>query len=389
MMRLSTFIAENTEVILSEWVQFAQSLPGCEDMDLAAPRDHAKEMLVVIQQDLDTPQSNRDQADKSKGKSDANGRRLNPAQEHGAGRAESGFTIGQMLAEFRALRATVIRLWNKAQPQCGVEELEELTRFNEAIDQAVAESVSLYTQNIDRSKEMFLAILGHDLRSPLGAVLTSAQFMLENVSLAEPSLTLTTRIASSAQRMNDMIGDLLDFTRGRFGDGMPIDRSDVDLSKVCRAVVDEVAAFHPDRTITLETIGDLRDRLDGDRVAQALTNLVSNALHHASPTSVVAVRAVGQPDELVLSVHNTGPVIPKDQVKRIFGAMTHVPTDGQRDRRHLGLGLYIVEQIVTGHRGTVTVESTAQHGTTFTMHFPRASRTHISRAGEKPALALA
>lgn len=370
-MRLSKFIAENTELILSEWEAFARSLPGGDTMNVAALRDHAKGMLEVIRQDLETPQSKGDQADKSKGKSDAAGGKLTAAEEHGAGRAESGFTVAQMISEFRALRATVIRLWNKAQPECGVEELDDMTRFNEAIDQAIAESISRYAGNIDRSKEMFLAMLGHDLRTPLGAVITSASFVHENAGLEEPYRTLASQVVTSAKRMNQMIGDLLDFTRGRFGDGMPIVRSDVDLSAVTRGVVDEVTASHPESAIELETAGDLHGRFDSDRIAQALTNLVGNALDHAPAKSPVIVKALGEPDKIVLSVHNSGPVIPKEQVKRIFGAMTHAPSDGHRDRRHLGLGLYIVEQIVTGHGGTVDVESSEKHRTTFTMHLPR------------------
>jgi signal transduction histidine kinase len=380
-MRLSTFIAENTEHILSEWEAFARSVPGGDTMDVAALRDHAKEMLLVIQRDLETPQSQRAQSDKSKGMSDATGRRLTAAQEHGEGRADSGFTMGQMLSEFRALRATVIRLWSKAQPRVDAVELEDVTRFNEAIDQAIAESVSRYTRNVDHSKEMFLAILGHDLRTPLGAAITSARFVLEDEQLAERHRLLLSLIVRSGTRMNQMIGDLLDFTRGRLGDGIPIVRGDVDLNKVCRNVVDEVAASHPGRAINLETAGDLRGKWDGDRITQALTNLLSNALQHGNNTSVTTVRAVGQPSEVLLTVHNLGPVIPKNQGTRIFDAMKQAPSSGQGDRRHLGLGLYIVERIVTAHDGTVDMQSSAQHGTTFSIHLPRAPGALADKQG--------
>jgi signal transduction histidine kinase len=384
MTRLSTFIAQNTEQILSEWEVFARTLPFGEAMDVAALRDHAKEMLVVIQRDLETPQSTREQSDKSKGKSDAAARGITAAQEHGAGRADSGFTVGQMVAEFRALRASVIRLWTKSQRTAGAAELEELTRFNEAIDQAIAESISRYTHNIDHSKDMFLAILGHDLRTPLGAMIMTAQFIVDTAELKEPHLRLATRMVESGTRMNHMIGDLLDFTRGRFGDGIPIERAETDLAKVSREVVDEVATSYPKSRIKFETTGDLLGPWDPDRLRQALTNLIGNAVQHGAEGNAITVRALGKANEVVLSVHNVGPEIPKSEISRIFEAMTNVPSTGKRDRRRLGLGLYIVERIVTAHGGTVDVKSSASRGTTFSIHLPRAQSPATSTTPQSP-----
>jgi signal transduction histidine kinase len=272
MPRLSTFIRENTEEILSEWETFARSLPMGDSMDVVALRDHAKEMLGVIARDLDTPQTRRQQVDKSKGKRDAPERTApTAAQEHGAGRAESGFTVAQMVSEFRALRSSVMHLWTRKQRDVGIEDIEDMIRFNEGIDQAIAESVTRHTHEIGQSKERFLAILGHDLRTPLSAIITSTRFMLDTDELREPYLTLVTRVASSARRMNQMVADLLEFTRTRFGDSIPIVRTD----------------------------------------------------------------------------------------------------DGVRDRRHLGLGLYIVDKIVAAHGGSIDVRSSKERGTTFTVHLPR------------------
>ena len=113
MPNLPAFIRSNEEAILSEWEAFARALPGTESLDIKALRDHAKEMLRVIATDLENPQSSRQQSDKAAGRSDAGEtREPTPAQEHGAGRAESGFSVEQMVAEFRALRASVIKLWS-------------------------------------------------------------------------------------------------------------------------------------------------------------------------------------------------------------------------------------------------------------------------------------
>ncbi|HEX9936226.1 MAG TPA: histidine kinase dimerization/phospho-acceptor domain-containing protein, partial [Longimicrobium sp.] len=262
--RLAEFIGENGEAILAEWEAFARTCtPAAGAMDIVALRDHASEMLTVIATDLETPQDGRAQAEKSKGKAPAeNGSAPTAAEEHGAGRAESGFTIEQMVSEYRALRASVIRLWTRSRGELAPGDLEDLTRFNEAVDQSLAESVTRYTQELDESKEMFLAILGHDLRTPLGAVLTSARFMLDTGELAEPHLTLTQRIASSSTRMVNMVGALLDFTRSRLGGGIPIERAPMNMGKAVHDVVDEIAAAHPSRTIEIDARGELQGEWD-------------------------------------------------------------------------------------------------------------------------------
>jgi signal transduction histidine kinase len=372
MPRLSEFIRDNVEQILSEWETFARALPMGGTMDIEALRDHAKDMLGVIAKDLDTAQTPSEQAEKAKGGSDAeNEPTPTAAQWHGAGRAESGFTIGQMVSEFRALRASVIRLWTREHHDVRASDLEDMTRFNEAIDQAIAESVTRYSGDIGESKERFLAILGHDLRSPLSAIIASSAFMVETGELDEPNATLVSRIATSARRMNQMVADLLDFTRTRFGDSIPIVRADTDVRRILHDVVTEVAASNPRSTLQVETAGDLRGQWDSARLTQVLTNLVANAVHHGSDKSPVKVVAHGERKEIVISVQNEGPVIPERDVAQLFAAMKHARDDGARDRRHLGLGLYIVDKIVTAHGGTIDVRSSREDGTSFTVHLPR------------------
>jgi signal transduction histidine kinase len=276
-----------------------------------------------------------------------------------------------MVSEFRALRASVMRLWSKQQRDVSVKDLEDATRFNEAIDQAIAESIIRFTDEIGRSKERFLAILGHDLRTPLGAIITSTAFMLDAGELEEPNLALVTRVANSARRMNQLVADLLEFTRTRFGDTIPVVRAEMDVRKMVHGVVSEVAASHPRSTLHVETSGELRGHWDCDRLTQALTNLVGNAVHHGSDKSPIKVAARGTAEEVVISVPNEGPVIRNEDLGRIFGSMTQAGSGGKRDRRHLGLGLYIVDKIVKAHGGSIDVRSSEEDGTTFTVHLPR------------------
>jgi signal transduction histidine kinase len=373
---LAEFIRTHREPIMAEWEAFARTCkPASGAMDIKALRDHASEMLDVIADDLDVAQSARQQSEKARGRAPDGDGTPTAAEEHGAGRAESGFTIEQMVSEYRALRASVIRLWTVERGGLALEDLEDLTRFNEAVDQSLAESVTRYTQELDESKEMFLAILGHDLRTPLGAVLTSARFMLGTGELAEPHLTLTQRIASSSNRMVHMVGALLDFTRSRLGGGIPIERAGMNMGRAVHDVVDEIAAAHPSRKIEIDARGEQQGDWDCQRISQVLTNLVVNALEHGDDGTAVTVETRGDDREIAISVHNQGPVIPPDQLNGIFSPMK--PRDPDRHAvavgpsGNLGLGLYIAERIVSAHRGRIDVQSSDAEGTTFTVHLPR------------------
>lgn len=372
-MRLADFMTDNTEPILAEWVEFARSCgPAGEMMDLDALRDHAREMLVRIVRDLRTPQSDAEQSDKSKGDApapidDAD----TPAEVHGAGRAGSGFTVGEMVSEYRALRASVIRLWTKAQGTLTCDELQDLIRFNEAIDQSLAESLTRYTQDLDLSKEMFLAILGHDLRNPLNTVVMASQFMLDTRELVEPHRTLAARMLRSARRMNTMVGDLLDFTRSRLGTGVPIVRRPMDLEKEAVHAVDEMAGAHPGSEITLETHGALRGDWDCPRISQVLANLLGNAVQHGSTKSPITVTLIGRDEDVVITVHNRSPVIAPADMPGIFSPFKRLREVEASPSSSLGLGLYIAERIVTAHGGKITAASSVSGGTTFTVTLPR------------------
>jgi len=373
--RLGDFILANRDAILAEWQAFANTcLPASGSMGITALSDHAAEMLTVIAEDLKTPQDAFEQAEKSKGRAlSPNPDELTAAEKHGTGRAESGFTLDQMVAEYRALRASVIRLWSRDREAASPTDLDDLTRFNEAIDQSLAESITRFTEDLDKSKEMFLAILGHDLRSPMGAVLTSAKFMLETNELEEPHLTLTTRIVSATTRMNHMVAALLDFTRSRLGGGIPIAPAAMNMGKLVHDVVNEVLAAHPTRKIRVNARGALKGEWDCERMTQVLTNLIGNAIEHGSQGTVVAVDVQGSDDEVTIAVHNRGVAIAEEQLDGIFSAMKRRPetTKSSGSSVNLGLGLYIADRIVHAHKGTIRVDSSEEQGTTFTVHLPR------------------
>jgi signal transduction histidine kinase len=388
-MRLADFILANREPILAEWEAFARTCaPAGGTMDIVALRDHANEMLTAIAADLATPQNRLAQSEKSKGRAlAADPATATAAGEHGAGRAESGFTVAQMVAEYRALRASVIRQWTKARGELGRPEVEDLTRFNEAIDQSLAESVTRYEEGVQQAKETFLAILGHDLRTPLGAIAMSAAFMVETGELEEPHRTLVARIASSAKRSLTMVGDLLDFTRSRLGGGIPIVRVEMNLGKLVHDVVDEISAAHPGCSIQVDTRGEQRGEWDAARIGQALGNLVGNAVQHGAHDTPVIVEVSGDAEEVAVAVHNGGVPIPPEQLDGIFNPMkaqrTARPASERGPTGSLGLGLYIAERIICAHDGRIEVESSAAGGTRFTVHLPRrAEPTAVEKGGD-------
>ena len=376
-MRLSDFIASNLEPILAEWEAFARThIPAGESMDVAGLRDHAADILKTVARDLRTPQTEEERGEKAQGDAEPRpGAADTAAETHGALRAEAGFTLGQMVSEFRALRASVTRLWRAAGAP-GPTDFEDLTRFNEAIDQALAESVSRYARDLEHSKEMFLAILGHDVRTPLGAIMMSATGLLMSRDVGPPQQAAASRILNSGTRIKQLVNDLLDFTRTRLGAGIPLECAGLDLGKVCRQVVEEAAAYHPDREVRFEASGPGGGSWDGARVGQALANLVGNAVQHGSEGTPVSVTLRGTADDVAVAVHNTGPVIPPGQMHQIFSPLKRIARGAPRpyDSGSMGLGLYIASEIVRGHGGRIDVASSEAVGTTFTVHLLRHHR---------------
>ena len=370
-MTLAQFIALHSKQIVAEWAAFA--LTEFPDATIEERRDHIVGMLRAIALDLETPQTLHQQAEKSQGREDGHINATSAANDHGSDRASLGYTPSQMVAEFRALRASVLRLWSKERHASRAESLDEVTRFNESIDQLLAESVAKYTQDVDHAKDLLLGVLGHDLRNPLGAIMMSAAGMIRRESPDWPHLKSVSRILTSGQRMNGMISDLLDFTRTRLGRGIPLTYGKLDLSILCQDTAEEIAAFHPQVIVDFHTDGPQHGHWDGGRIAQMLSNLLANAVQHGQPNSPVRVILRGSPDSVLLSVENQGAVIPPADLKDIFSPFVQLdPAKGEaRKDRNLGLGLYIAQAIVAAHRGTIKVESRLT-GTAFRVQLPRA-----------------
>ena len=369
---LGQFIAANSAVIVAEWEEFAQTC--FPQASLLERRDHIQGMLKAIVVDLEMPETAQEKADKAKGLGGSHVDSETAANAHGSDRAATGYTLVQMVSEFRALRASVLRLWSKTKTAFNATDFDEITRFNESIDQMLAESARKYSQDVDRSKDMLVGVLGHDLRNPLGSIMMSAEMIVRRAGPDWPHLRETSRIIKSSRRMDRMIGDLLDFTRVRLGSGLSIVRTDMDLQKLCLQAIDELTSFHPACVVHIDATGDLHGQWDHGRIAQVLSNLLTNAYQHGAERTPIDVVLRGDSDqEVVLTVHNQGTPIPHNALKAIFDPFRQLhPEQAESHKvRSLGLGLYIAQAITNAHGGTLAVESADKEGTTFTLRLKR------------------
>lgn len=217
-------------------------------------------------------------------------------------------------------------------------------------------------------REQFMAVLGHDLRTPLSAIRMSAE-LLQSKTIEKRSLNLITAIRTSSIRMGVLIENVLDFARGRMGGGIPVKRQLTDdLARTLQMTLDEVQASHPHSVIRHSLQVPTGIYCDALRITQLLSNLLGNAVTHGAPTLPIEVRVFHEEDEVVISVANQGTPIPAQLMPLLFEPFTRSEA-GQRGEG-LGLGLYIASQIATAHNGTLTVTSTAQNGTVFTARFP-------------------
>lgn len=268
--------------------------------------------------------------------------------------AEEALAVVQ-LAEERAWRAEAERSYLLKREQQAKRDLEVL---------------EAETRQRAEFERQLIGIVSHDLRNPLNAITLTASALAPQATEERLKRGIQ-RIRLSADRAIRMIHDLLDFTKARQGGGIAIQRRVADLHETVRAVVGEVQASRSDRSIEVAQSGSGTGEWDPDRLAQVVANLLSNALQYSPPDSLVRVETQGEADALVLKVHNTGAPIPPDMLARIFEPMERGSELVDQAGRSIGLGLYIVRQVVLAHAGTVNVHSTATEGTTFTVRLPR------------------
>jgi signal transduction histidine kinase len=379
-MRLPEFILQNMEAIVAEWESFARSLyPASAQMTPLALRDHARQILTAVVVDLSVEQTMEEQAEKSKGRAPKRSDAPETAAEtHAVLRAQSGIDINQLAAEYRALRASVLRLWQEAW-QPGAESLQEVMRFNEAIDQALAESIAFFNAQLERSRHLLLGMLGHDMRSPLNAIVLTAAGLASMNAGEEISEAAECLIRSGAS-MKALLDDLVDFSRTSLGVGINIEVGEVDLATLLTDELKQHHAANPGTRVELTMEGQLTGQWDGLRLQQVLRNLLSNASAYGTADAPVSLNVSGDEAGVRIEVANRGPVIDPAVAEHLFDPLQRGATDQSRARKDgLGLGLYIVREIARAHGGQVAVRSDVK-ATVFSICLPRRSKALASSA---------
>jgi signal transduction histidine kinase len=223
-------------------------------------------------------------------------------------------------------------------------------------------------------RERFIGILGHDLRNPLSAIGLSARALARHGPLTPMQQELSLRIVASADRMTKMISDILDLTRARRSGGIPLLLEPTSLSAVCQQVLKELEAAYPGRCLFYEEERPVAGVWDVERLGQVVSNLVANAVEHGGPDVPVFVRACLHGELAAVEVHNPGAPIPEERLATLFEPFGPGGSGHGKRRSGLGLGLYIVREIIHSHGGQVSVRSARGEGTTFTVLLPRGSR---------------
>ena len=260
----------------------------------------------------------------------------------------------QVYAEYRALRSCVLRLWTEQHAFADDAE-HDLIRFNEAIDQAVQESVTSYEDEVEHLRQLFLGVLSHDLRGPLNAIKLTTSLI--EMQAQGPVVRSAAVLNKSVKRMATLLDSLLEMNRANLGAGMPLERSTTDLGLQCQAEIDMLQVAYSGSRLHVTAHGDLTGNFDSSRVREALSNLVTNAVKHAANKDDVAIDLTGDEDTVRIAIENAGE-IPSSDAHALFEPLRRGSGAHQsNERSNLGLGLFITRQIARAHGGDVELHS--------------------------------
>ncbi len=413
-MRLADFILANLEPILVEWESFARGIwPTGAGAEPAEVRDEAEDILRATAVDMQSDQNAVQQAEKSKGASrpwDESGGLTRASSSHGTGRMASGFDLWAVLAEYRALRASVLRLWRESGPVQDLRDLDDLTRFNESMDQSLTHAVRSYAQQVERdreallaseqasrraaeaanrAKDVFLATLSHEMRTPLNAIVGWLSILRHEDAETSHFQEGLKVIERNTMAQVQLIDDVLDVSRIISGK-LRVDIHPCDLAGVINLGVNVMRTAAEARGITLNVDLDPSASgawCDGVRIQQVVWNLVSNAVKFTAKGGRVDVTMRREQSSFQIQVRDTGQGISPELLPHVFDRFRQADSSTRRRVAGLGLGLSIVKYIMEAHGGTVEATSPGEgRGSTFTICLPiRAVR--IGAEGEEGEIA--
>lgn len=361
-MRLTAFIQGNRERIVDTWQRYAESLAPFDGQDSVPElRAHGSRMLDAIVDGMHASSLQPAAAgpDASSG-----------GTAHGLLRHAAGLSLLAMTSEFRALRAVVLRLWAGAGFVRSPQAFDDLVTFNESIDSVMAAAVTAFSQAVERDRALMMGIVAHDLRGPLHTAAMAMHVLARRHPAVNEDEGLG-QIRRSLARMMPMVDDLMDVAAAGLRSRMIVRPQRMDLAALAAEIVAEVAAEFPAQRFVVEAPQPPLGDWDRARLGQLLSNLLRNAAVHGDRSGTVRVRLVPDAGQVVLSVQNFGPVIAEAERRRLFSPMARGVNASQG--AHLGLGLYIVQEIARGHGGRVELDSNRETGTVISVFLPLSS----------------
>ncbi len=385
-MRLWQFIDSNREPILAEWESFARTmLPAAASMDVTALRDHAESMLQAIANDMRADESEEERTEKSKGqRPDSAPAVTQAAREHAKGRFADLFSMNQLVAEYRALRASVTRLWTTRMDAADRAALDELTRFNASIDQALGVSIAEYSSAVeralrvhDRRKDEFLAILAHELRNPLAPISVAAR-IAKSPEVTDAQLRWSHDVIDrQVQQMARLLDDLMDVSRITAGK-LELRIAPVDLAAIIDMALETASPFLDARGHRLSVAlpkNAVHLEADALRLAQVFANLLINAAKYSEPNGQIDLSACVDGSFVVVRVRDSGIGIEPAMLGRIFEMFSQATTTLNRAQGGLGIGLAVGKGLVELHGGSITALSEGLgRGSEFIVRLPTAQR---------------
>jgi signal transduction histidine kinase len=376
-MQLSDFIRANPDDIERAWEDFARNPTGfAAELNDSVLRDDLRAILTAMADDMDTTQSSMEQQAKSKGLGPRGGALDLITAAHANARMGSGFNLEHAISEYRALRSSIIFLWMRSAPKNEDIQLSEVTRFNESVDQVIAEVVRRFASNNEALNDRFVGALSHEIRNPLNAIALVTE-VLDKSPLEPPQRNNVARIHKNVESIRRMIDDLTILVRSRMNVGLPLAKESADLDAITKETLEAIKPSHPTTIFTIEKLGDVTGRWDKSRLQQMIFNLASNAATHSSDQQAT-IRIRQANGDVLFTISNRGKPIPADQQQLIFEPFVHKGGAASAQLSSgLGLGLFVVREIVQAHRGSIEVASSDIDGTTFTVRLPRGAGDHL------------
>ncbi|HEY5947585.1 MAG TPA: sensor histidine kinase [Kofleriaceae bacterium] len=288
------------------------------------------------------------------------------ADGHAIQRLQRGIDLATLTREYALLRHTIVTELMATQTADAIR--ETMPRIHDGLDEAMQEAVRRYAKVRDDVLDRIVEILTDDLRKPVDSIAMASVGIMAATDPGDTLYRAGTKLSRSVERIVQVVGDVVELARGQVGGSIVLTRSACDLAEITRDTVGDLLLADPRRSIRIDSHGDVKGHWDHDRVRQAVTYLVTNALQHGDDPIHVVVSESADHETVAVTVTNSGPVIAPDRVVHLFDPLS---SPGSTSTRGIGLGLYVVRRIALAHGGRCEVSSNQRDGTSFTLVLPR------------------